>query len=112
MQNRMLKTTLTCAALACAMTIASIHGAKAQNGLCAPRDEIIKQLKVKHGETRQVVGLQRNFRVMETYANPETGTWTIIVSNPNGVACLVAAGQAFEASATDAAPLASEDDPA
>ena len=33
---------------------------------------------------------------MEVYASPETGTWTIAVTTPDGTMCLVAAGQGFE----------------
>lgn len=112
MQNRMMKTTLTCAALACAFTIAAASGASAQGGLCGQRDQIVSQLKSVHGESRQAVGLQQNSRVMETYANPETGSWTIIVSMPTGVACLVAAGEAFQANAEAGEAAAKRDDPA
>ena len=112
MQTRMLKTTLTCAAVACAFTIASVNAASAQRGICAKRDEVVAQLRSVHGESRQAVGLQQNARVMETYANPETGSWTIIVSLPTGVACLVAAGEAFSADAADAVAPDKVDDPA
>ncbi len=40
---------------------------------------------------------------MEIYASDETGSWTIIVTLPDGMACLVAAGQSYEALA-DALP--------
>ncbi len=33
----------------------------------------------------------------ETFANPVTGTWTILASRPDGVACLVASGELYEA---------------
>ncbi|MEO1611047.1 MAG: hypothetical protein AAFU55_01620 [Pseudomonadota bacterium] len=112
MRNGMMKTTLTCAALACAFTIAAANAASAQGGLCAKRDQIVAQLKSVHGESRQAVGLQQNARVMETYANPETGSWTIIVSMPTGMACLVAAGEAFQVSAEGTGPEVVEDDPA
>ena len=34
--------------------------------------------------------------LVETFASAETGTWTITVTMPTGVTCLVASGQAFE----------------
>lgn len=67
----------------------------AHNRLCGPRDSLVSQIEGQHGETRRSVGLQRNAQVMETYANDETGSWTIIVAMPSGLACLVAAGEAF-----------------
>ena len=34
--------------------------------------------------------------VVETFASEDTGTWTILMTMPNGTACLMAAGEAFE----------------
>ena len=34
--------------------------------------------------------------MLELYASPETGTWTILVPLPNGLSCLVASGEAWE----------------
>lgn len=70
---------------------------------CADRAKVIERLSEKYGETLQSMGLQRNSGLVEIYASPETGTWTILVSRPDGKACLLAAGQMWEA---DAAPLA------
>jgi len=35
--------------------------------------------------------------VIETFASADTGTWTITVTTPNGLTCLVASGQSCEA---------------
>ena len=70
--------------------------AHSQGGLCGKREQVVAQLQSAHGEVRMSVGLQRNARIMETYANIETGTWTIIASTPAGVSCLIAAGQSFQ----------------
>ncbi len=83
--------------------------AAAQGAMCGPRPMVIAQLETVHGEQRISVGLQRNAQIMETYANAETGSWTIIVSTPAGLACLVAAGEAFQ---SDKAGVANTDDPA
>ena len=73
------------------------EGAEAQQrSICAKRDDIITQLENRHGETRQSFGLQQNRGVIETYANPDTGSWTIIVSMPDGMSCLVAVGEAYQ----------------
>lgn len=63
---------------------------------CATREIVIDRLKNQYGETRRSIGLGANNGVIETFANEETGTWTIIVTTPNGMSCLVASGQAFE----------------
>ena len=42
------------------------------------------------------MGVAGGNRVMEVFASNESGSWTITVTHPNGVTCLVAAGQGFE----------------
>ena len=70
---------------------------------CAPRTAVLDRLQGHFGETRQSIGLAGEGRVLEIFASDETGTWTIVVTLPNGVSCLVASGQAFE-QVTDALP--------
>ncbi|MTI03066.1 hypothetical protein [Roseibium sp. RKSG952] len=66
---------------------------------CAPRDEVIKRLTETYGETRQGIGIARRGAVMEVYASDQSGSWTITVTLPDGMTCLVASGQAYEAMA-------------
>ncbi|WP_282120109.1 hypothetical protein [Ruegeria atlantica] len=63
---------------------------------CAPRDEVIKRLTETYGETRQGIGIARQGAVMELYASDQSGSWTITVTLPDGMTCLVASGQAYE----------------
>lgn len=63
---------------------------------CAPREAVVNRLASGYGETRQSMGLGANNNVVEVFASAETGTWTITVTMPNGLTCLVASGQAFE----------------
>ena len=64
---------------------------------CAPRDVVVERLANKYGEARQSVGLGANNSMVEVFAASETGTWTITVTMANGVTCLVASGQSYEA---------------
>ncbi len=66
---------------------------------CAPRDMVAANLATQFGETRRIIGLAQDNTVMELYAAPETGTWTLTATLPNGTTCLVAAGSSFEATA-------------
>ena len=86
----------TLLSIAVAALFAAATPALSQGNVCAKRENIVEQLEQKHGEVRQSVGLQRNSGVVETFANTETGSWTIIVSMPSGLSCLVAAGEAFQ----------------
>lgn len=82
--------------------------ANAQARSCAPRDLVVKRLAEKYGESRQSIGMGQKGVVMETFASSETGSWTITVTTPNGLTCLVASGQAYEVLA-EALPAAESD---
>ena len=58
---------------------------------------MVDRLADRYGESRQSIGLGANNAVVEVFASSETGTWTITVTTPQGLTCLVASGQAFEA---------------
>lgn len=77
-----------------ALTAGTALAENAQN--CAPREAVVDRLASGYGETRQSMGLGANNQVVEIFASSETGTWTITVTMPNGLTCLVASGQAFE----------------
>lgn len=79
---------------AAALFVAS--DASAQNRNCAPRDAVVERLAEGYGESRQSMGLGANNAVIEVFASEETGTWTITVTTPNGLTCLVASGQSYE----------------
>lgn len=82
---------------AAALYIASTTDASAQNARnCAPRDAVVDRLAEGYGESRQSMGLGANNAVVEVFASDETGTWTITVTTPNGLTCLVASGQSYE----------------
>lgn len=63
---------------------------------CAERALVVERLESRFGEVRQAMGLNRGNAVVEVYASAETGTWTILVTTPNGIACLVASGDLYE----------------
>lgn len=63
---------------------------------CAERTLVIERLTQKYGETRQSMGLAANNSIIEMHASDDSGTWTITVTHPNGITCLVAAGTSFE----------------
>lgn len=80
----------------------------AQSRNCAPRDAVVERLATGYGETRQSVGLGSNNAIVEVFASSETGSWTITVTSPDGLTCLVASGQSFEAVA-EALPATGND---
>jgi hypothetical protein len=86
-----------------ALLLATQH-AFAQGANCAQRDTVVERLSSGYGETRQSIGLAPNNSVVEVYASLETGTWTITVTNPAGITCLVASGQSYEPTEDNLAP--------
>lgn len=66
-------------------------------GLCLSRDQTISNLENRHGESLRMTGIATTGRLVEFWANEETGTWTLFYSDPGGTtSCLIAAGEGFE----------------
>ncbi len=63
---------------------------------CAPRSVVVDRLSEAFGESRQAIGMAQQGRVVEVFASLESGTWTITITLPSGVTCLVASGESFE----------------
>lgn len=80
----------------------------AQGRNCGSRDAVVTRLADGYGETRQSMGLGTNNAVIEVFASDETGSWTITVTQANGLTCLVASGQGYEQLA-DALPPKGDD---
>lgn len=89
-----MKLKLAVLALATAAIMPTTVLAQGQN--CSNRDQVVERLASKYGESRQSIGMAPKGRVVEVYASLETGTWTITVTMPNGITCLVASGQSYE----------------
>lgn len=79
-----------------ALILATNHAFAQSNRNCGARQPIVERLADRFGESRQSIGLGTQNRVVETFANPETGSWTITVTSPNGMTCLIASGHAYE----------------
>lgn len=81
--------------LACMIGLFAFPALAQQN--CAPRETVTERLASLYGETRQAIGIVGDGgNVMEVFASDERGTWTITVTLPNGLTCLIGDGDAFE----------------
>ncbi len=87
-------TILTVAAVIFLITTTDVVAQSSRN--CGPRAAVVSKLAEGYGETRQSMGLGANNTVVEVFASELTGSWTITVTEPGGMTCLVASGQAFE----------------
>lgn len=63
---------------------------------CAGFADVTAFLAEKYGEAVAVRGLDAAGNAIVMFANPDTGTWTAFIVTPDGNACRVADGVAFE----------------
>lgn len=83
-------------ALAAAMAVCLIGSTATAQQQCAPYESVVAQLADDYQEQLRTLGLVDNDAVVVQFANEETGTWTILVVSPQGVACLIASGESWQ----------------
>jgi hypothetical protein len=66
-------------------------GTAAQN-ICAPREDVVQRLWDRWQEAQVSLAMINDGRLLEIFAS-ETGSWTAIISDPNGRSCVASAGQ-------------------
>ena len=64
-------------------------------GLCGKRVDFIKALTDKYAETGKALGIAGQVNLVEVFAS-KAGTWTILVTTPEGKSCIIAAGNSWE----------------
>jgi hypothetical protein len=85
--------------------IASNHAAAAdqQVAACGPHTDVVKALGDKFHETQSAMALTSAGTLLEVLTADDGATWTIIVSRPDGLSCVVAAGQNWQEKSNQAA---------
>lgn len=81
--------------IAAIAALAIFLAAPAWSSSCAVRGVVIDRLQSAYGESQVGRGLQEqdgNPVMLEVWASHETGSFTVILTNPRGVSCVVAAG--------------------
>ncbi|GHC52838.1 hypothetical protein [Neogemmobacter tilapiae] len=63
---------------------------------CAPRATVVEALSERYGESRQSIGMSADNMVVEVYASRETGSWSLVITRPDGLSCLAVTGNGFE----------------
>ena len=78
-------------------------GAQAQQTgpLCDARTTVLSELNGNYAEKPSAMGLAKNGTVVEVLRS-EGGSWTIIMTAPNGVSCLLATGEYWQVVVTKA----------
>jgi hypothetical protein len=62
---------------------------------CGPRKAVLEQLGREYGEVPVAHGVTAEGALMEMLASP-SGSWTLLISLPNGQTCLAATGDSYE----------------
>jgi hypothetical protein len=83
----------------------SASPAGAQPVLCGKHSAFVEALKTKFNESRQAIAISGTDSVFELYLS-EAGTWTMLVTSPNGLTCIMAAGHSWDGKTTLAAGTA------
>lgn len=92
------KTTISLMGAAAVVAMLSFHPLAAetdQDSPCAERTNVIDTLDSQYKESPRAIGLVSQEAVLEIFVS-ETGTWTVVVTDPAGLSCVLAAGQSWE----------------
>ncbi len=63
---------------------------------CGPRADIVKRLAEGYSEQLAGAGLQNPRQMIEVWAAPGGGTFTVLVSRADGLSCIVATGDNWQ----------------
>jgi hypothetical protein len=81
--------------IATTVLLATTAAAAAQS-LCGTRDTVLKQLANDYQEAPVGIGLASNGAVVELLTSTK-GSWTLLVTAPNGPTCLMGTGESWQA---------------
>ncbi len=63
--------------------------------VCGSHQSISENLKKSYTEAPISMGVTSGGGIIEVFSSPK-GTWTLVITQPNGVSCLIAAGKDWE----------------
>lgn len=81
------------AAAAMAAVMLSPAFAVAQEPSCGPYPDVLRALGQNFGEVPVATGVDSRGHAIVVLASPDGGTWTILIRNTAGIACMAASGE-------------------
>lgn len=63
---------------------------------CIGTADAYASLTQNYGEARTATVMRPDGTVIELWTNPDTRTWSMFITLPNGLSCSVGSGQGFE----------------
>jgi hypothetical protein len=100
-------TTMAAAAVTAGLAGTAAADRFASGEVCAERGVFLDKLGAAFGEVPVAAGLGTDGNVVEVLRAPDGG-WTMIVTDPDGMTCVMAAGEAWQSRGIGAAAQPSE----
>ena len=75
-----------------ALMLASFSTGAIAQANCAHREVVVKRLAERYDESFTGGGMRDGQAVFEVWASKERGTWTILLTQPSGLSCVMASG--------------------
>ncbi len=74
--------------------LVTVLGAQAAVAMphCGSRDDVVASLADQYDETHRASGLESETGLMEIWASDAGGSWTILLTRPDGQTCVMATG--------------------
>ncbi len=79
-------------AIALAFLASTVMPAAAQM-LCVERVDMLDRLALEYGEVLIEVKMMEGHGLLEVLASPRKGTWTLLLTKPGGISCVLATGR-------------------
>ncbi len=81
--------------LATALSLSAFAAPALAQSQCNEHGTVLGQFKTSYEEVPIAAGLTQDGRLLEVLSSGDTGTWTILLSKPDGVTCVIMAGEAW-----------------
>jgi len=101
MRTAHLPLTILVGVTALTMTVIGTANAQSRTAPCAPRAEVVKSLDGIFNETPAARAIVADGALMEVFVSSE-GTWTMLLTSPQQMSCLVGSGDNWEELPRDA----------
>jgi hypothetical protein len=95
---------LAAAVAAAALSVPTLVAAAAPL-YCGARNDVLTKLAGDYREQPASVALTSDGQLLEVLKSDTKLTWSILITSPNGVSCLVAAGESWQDKEADVAAV-------
>ena len=84
------------AAAAIALSLVGLGAPEAEaRNVCMKHSDLTGVLQ-KHKESQAAIGVASNGNLIQVYATEDGATWSIVMTNPQGVSCVMAVGKDWD----------------